>query len=68
MSGPLAFRRSAAALAPATERQDSIRAALRAITSEGVAFADCVTALKRCTSHPGRSAGGVVARTARERE
>ena len=37
--GPLAFRRSTAALAPATERQDSAQAALHAFRCEGVTFA-----------------------------
>jgi hypothetical protein len=53
----LAFRRPTAALAPAMCRS-SIRAALHAMQR---------TALKRGTSRAGRNAGGVDARTARER-
>jgi hypothetical protein len=54
----LAFRRSTAALAPAMCRS-SIRAAHHAMQR---------TALKRSTSRAGRNAGGVDARTARERQ
>jgi hypothetical protein len=54
----LAFRRPTAALAPANCRS-SIRAALHAMQR---------TALKRSTSRAGRNAGGVDARTARERQ
>jgi hypothetical protein len=45
---------------PGGERQSSIRAALHANPDRGLP-------LKRGTSHAGRNAGGVVARTARER-
>ena len=65
--GPLAFRRSAAALAPASERQDSAQAALHA-KHDAKALPSLRIALKRGTSRPGRYAGGVDARTARERE
>jgi hypothetical protein len=54
----LAFRRPTAALAPAMCRS-SIRAALHAMQR---------IALKRSTSRAGRNAGGVDARTARERQ
>src|SRR6202162_1608863 len=54
----LAFRRPTAALAPAI-CQISIRAALHAMQR---------IALKRSTSRAGRNAGGVDARTARERQ
>jgi hypothetical protein len=54
----LAFRRPTAALAPAICR-GSIQAALHAMQR---------TALKRSTSRAGRNAGGVDARTARERQ
>jgi hypothetical protein len=54
----LAFRRSTAALAPAMCRS-SIRAAHHAMQR---------IALKRSTSRAGRNAGGVDARTARERQ
>ena len=62
--GPLASRRSAAALAPATERQDLAQAALHA-KHDTKALPSPRIALKRCTSRPGRCAGGVDARTAR---
>jgi hypothetical protein len=65
--GPLASRRSAAALAPATERQDSAQAALHA-KHDTKALPSPRIALKRCTSHPGRCAGGVDARAAWKRE
>ena len=55
--GPLASRRSAAALAPATERQDSAQAALHA-KHDAKALPSPRIALKRCTSRPGRSARG----------
>jgi hypothetical protein len=77
--GPLAFRRSAAALAPASERQDSAQAALHA-KHDAKALPPLRIVLKRGTSHPGRDAGGhsslhwrklrklvCAARTARER-
>ena len=62
----LAFRRSTAALA-STMCRGSIRAALHATLCAGVT---CVlgVALKRSTSRAGRNAGGVDARTARERQ
>ena len=62
----LAFRRSAAALAPASERQDSVQAALHA-KHDAKALPPLRIALKRSTSRAGRYAGGVDARTARER-
>jgi hypothetical protein len=62
----LAFRRSTAALAPANCRS-SIQAALHAMQCAGVTFAFGI-ALKRSTSRAGRNAGGVDARTARERQ
>ncbi len=64
--GALAFRRSAAALAPASERQDSAQAALHASGRMQALPAPSI-ALKRGTSHPGRNAGGDDTRTARER-
>ena len=62
----LAFRRSTAALASAMCR-GSIQAALHATQCAGVT---CVlgVALKRSTSRAGHNAGGVDARTARERQ
>jgi len=62
----LAFRRSTAALASAKCR-GSIRAALHAMQCEGVSLSLGI-ALKRSTSRAGRNAGGVDARTARERQ
>jgi hypothetical protein len=56
----------AAALAKATERFDSARAALRTKERAPVLPAPSI-ALKRSTPRPGRSAGGVDARAARER-
>jgi hypothetical protein len=64
--GPLAFRRSAAALAKATERFGSAQAALHAKERAPALPAPSI-ALKRSTPHPGRSAGGDDARAARER-
>jgi hypothetical protein len=64
--GPLAFRRSTAALARATERSNSARAALRAKERTQALPAPSI-ALKRSTPRPGHSAGGDDARTARER-
>ena len=66
LAGPLAFRRSAAALAPASERQDSAQAALHA-KHDAKALPSLRIALKRGTSRAGRYAGGDDARTARER-
>ena len=64
--GPLASRRAAAVLAPATERQDLAqrRCASRETRCEGVTFAanSCSSGAPR---DPGRCAGGVDARTAR---
>jgi hypothetical protein len=60
----LASRRSAAALAKATERFGSAQAALRAKERAPALPAPSV-ALKRSTPHPGRSAGGDDARAAR---
>jgi hypothetical protein len=57
LSGALAFRRSAAALVPATERRDSVRAALHASGRMRALPAPSI-ALKRGTSRPGHSAGG----------
>jgi hypothetical protein len=62
----LAFRRSTAALAPAMCRS-SIRAALHAMQCAGVSLSLGI-ALKRSTSRAGHNAGGVDARTARERQ
>ena len=62
----LASRRSAAALAKATERFGSAQAALRAKERAPALPAPSI-ALKRSTPHPGRSAGGDDARAARER-
>jgi hypothetical protein len=62
----LAFRRSTAALAPAMCRS-SIRAALHAMQRAG-GYPHLGIALKRSTSRAGRNAGGVDARTARERQ
>jgi hypothetical protein len=62
----LAFRRSTAALA-STMCRGSIQAALRAMQCAGVTCALGI-ALKRSTSRAGRNAGGVDARTARERK
>ena len=56
----------AAALDPATERQDSAQAALHA-NGRARALPAPPIALKRCTSHAGHNAGGDDARTARER-
>ena len=64
--GPLAFRRSTAALAKATERFRSAQAALHAKERTRALPAPSI-ALKRSTPRPGRSAGGVDARAARER-
>ena len=64
--GALAFRRFAAALAPASERQNSAQAALHA-SGRMRALPAPSFALKRGTSHPGHHAGGDDARTARER-
>jgi len=61
--GPLAFRRSTAALAKATERLDSAQAALHA-KGRAQALPAPAIALKRSIPHPGRSAGGDDARTA----
>ena len=66
VEGPLAFRRSTAALAKATERFGSARAALHAKERTRALPAPSIT-LKRSTPRPGRSAGGVDARAARER-
>jgi hypothetical protein len=60
----LASRRSAAALAKATERFGSAQAALHAKERAPALPAPSV-ALKRSTPHPGRSAGGDDARAAR---
>jgi hypothetical protein len=62
----LAFRRFAAALVPATERQDSAQAALHA-SGRTQALPAPPIALKRSTPRAGRHAGGDDARTARER-
>ena len=59
--GPLAFRRSAAALAPASERQDSAQAALHA-KHDAKALPPLRIALKRGTSRAGHCAGGDDAR------
>ena len=56
LAGPLAFRRSAAALAPASERQDSAQAALHA-KHDAKALPPLRIALKRGTSRAGRNAG-----------
>jgi hypothetical protein len=56
LQGPLAFRRSAAALAPASERQDSAQAALHA-KHDAKALPPLRIALKRGTSRPGHCAG-----------
>jgi hypothetical protein len=64
--GPLAFRRSATALAAASERRHSAQAALRVI-GRMQALPAPPNALKQGTLRTGRNAGGVVARTARER-
>jgi hypothetical protein len=64
--GPLAFRRSATALAAASERRRSAQAALRA-SGRTQALPAPPNALKQGTLHAGHNAGGVVARTARER-
>jgi hypothetical protein len=64
--GALAFRRSTAALASAICRS-SIPAALHAMQRAGVSLSLGV-ALKRSTSRAGHNAGGVDARTARERQ
>ena len=63
---PLAFRRSAAALAGASERSSSAQAALRA-TKRTQALPAPSIALKPGTWRPGHNAGGVDARAARER-
>ena len=55
--GALAFRRSAAALAPASERQDSAQAALHASGRMQALPAPSI-ALKRGTSRSGPNAGG----------
>ena len=60
------FGAHTAALVAATERFDSAQAALHAI-GRVQALPAPPMALKRCTSHPGRRAGGDDARTARER-
>ena len=62
----LAFRRSTAALAKATERFGSAQAALRAKERAPALPAPSI-ALKRSTPRPGRSAGGDDARAARDR-
>jgi hypothetical protein len=62
----LASRRSAAALAKATERFGSAQAALHA-KGRAPALPAPSIALKRSTPRPGRSAGGDDARAARER-
>jgi hypothetical protein len=62
----LASRRSAAALAKATERFGSAQAALHA-KERALALPAPSFALKRSTPHPGHSAGGNDARAARER-
>jgi hypothetical protein len=56
-SGALAFRRFAAALAPASERQDSAQAALHA-SGRMRALPAPSFALKRSTSRSGHNAGG----------
>jgi hypothetical protein len=61
----LAYRRFAAALAPATERQDSAQAALHA-KHDAKALPSLRFALKLSTPHAGRTAGRDDARTARE--
>jgi hypothetical protein len=63
----LAFRRFTAVLVPATERQNSVQAALHTMKCDSVTVA-CVTVLKRSTSRLGRSTERVDARTARERK
>jgi len=62
----LAFRRFTAALVIASERLDSAQAALRA-KHDAEALPPLWIALKRSTSRAGHHAGGVDARTARER-
>ena len=57
LRGPLAFRRSAAALAPASERQDSAQAALHA-KHDAKALPPLRIALKQGTLRAGRNAGG----------
>ncbi len=64
--GALAFRRSTAALVAATERVDSAQAVLHAMKCEGVTFA-FGSRLSGVTPRAGRNAGGIDARTARER-
>jgi len=64
---PLAFRRSAAALVAASKRRNSAQAALHASGGRGHYPRHQTIALKRSTSRAGRNAGGVDARTARER-
>ncbi len=65
LRGPLAFRRSTAALAPASERQNSAQAALHA-KHDAKALPPLRIALKRGTSLAGHNAGGDDTRTARE--
>ena len=64
--GPLAFRRSATALAAASERRHSAQAALRANERMQALPAPSI-ALKPGTWHPGRNAEGDDTRAARER-
>jgi hypothetical protein len=66
LSGALAFRRSTAALAGASERSSSAQAALHANKRMRALPAPSL-ALKQGTLHAGLNAGGDVARTARER-
>jgi len=63
----LAFRRPTAALTAAPKRRNSVQAALHAMQRAGVTCRLGI-ALKRSTSRAGRNAGGVDARTARERQ
>ena len=63
---PLAFRRSTAALAGAIERSSSAQAALHAVERMRALSAPSI-ALKPNTWRPGRNAGWVDARAARER-
>ena len=65
-SGALALRRSAAALVAGRTMHDSVQAALRAMQCGGITSAFRI-ALKPSTWRAGRHAGGVDARTARER-
>jgi hypothetical protein len=66
LRSPLASRRSTAALAPASERQDSAQAALHASGRSG-RYPRHRSRFKRSTSRAGPNAGGVDTQAARER-